>query len=60
MMACLSCSPTVSIPRDRVKLEMHSEAVMQRVWRPYSSKFGDTFGGCDRANFEMHLEAAIV
>jgi len=27
------------------------------TWGPKSSQFGDTLGGCDRANLEMHLEA---
>jgi hypothetical protein len=57
MMGCLPSSSTVSPHRDRVNLEMHSEAVTERVWRPESSEFGDTL---DRASLEMHLEAVIV
>jgi hypothetical protein len=59
MMGCLPSSLTVSPTRDQVNLEMHSEAVIERVWRPESSEFGDTLGGCDRASLEMHLEAVI-
>jgi len=33
MMGCLPSSSTVSPHRDRVNLEMHSEAVIERIWR---------------------------
>jgi len=42
-----------------VRLEMHLEAVIMRVWRPYLCDFRDTLGGCDRASLQMHLEAVI-
>jgi len=50
---------------------MHSEAVIERVWRytgkavivqtwrPQSSEFEDTLGGYDRASLETHLQAVI-
>jgi len=38
---------------------MHLEATIEQVWRPYSSKFGDTLGGNNRASLEMYLEAVI-
>jgi len=48
---------------DRVNLEMHLEAVIDRVWRctgkPWSSEFGDAFGDRDWVNSEMHWEAVI-
>jgi len=34
MMGCMPSSSTVSPHRDRVNLEVHSEAVIERVWRP--------------------------
>jgi len=62
--------------RDRLKSEMHLEAVIERVWRctwrprwrwtercnwrPRSGLFGDALGGLDRASLEMHLETTIV
>ena len=59
-MGCLPTSSTISPHRDRVNLEMHSKAVIERVlgctWRLTSSKFGDALGGHDRAK----LEAVIV
>jgi len=46
-----------------VNLEMHFEAVMERVWgcnwRPRSSELRAALGGHDRAGLEMHLEAKI-
>jgi len=46
-----------------VTLEMHSEAVIERVWRctwrPRSSELRDALGGRDRASLDMHLEAVI-
>jgi len=58
--------------RDQVNSVIHSEAVIEPVWRctcrRYSSVFGDTlegrdrvelrdtFGGHDRAILDMHLE----
>jgi len=63
MMGCLPSSCTVSPHRDRLNLEMHSEAVMEQVWRYtwrlQSREFGDALGGRDRASLEMHLDAAI-
>jgi len=45
---------------------MHSEAVIERVWRctlrPRLSELGNALGGCDRrdrARLEMHFEAVI-
>ena len=29
------------------------------LWRPYSSKFGDTLGGRNRASLEIHSEIVI-
>ena len=49
--------------RDRASLEIHLEAMIERVWRytwrPRSSEFGDTVAGHNRANLEIHFEAAI-
>jgi len=46
-----------------VTLEMHSEAVIERVWRctwrPRSSELRDALGDRDRASLDMHLEAMI-
>jgi len=46
-----------------VTLEMHTETVIERVWRctlrPRSSQLRDALGGRDRASLEMHLEAVI-
>ena len=43
--------------------EMHSEAVMERVWRctwgPRLSELRDALRGCHRVSLEMHLEAVI-
>jgi len=48
---------------DRVSLEMHIEAVIERVWRcnwrPKLSELRDALGGCDRASLEMRWEAVI-
>jgi len=52
MMGGLPSSSTISPHRDRVNLEMHSEAVIERVWRPRSGELG----GHDLVN----LEAVIV
>ena len=50
----------ISPHHDRVNWEMHSEAVIERVWtytwRLWSSKFDDALGGRDRAT----LDAVIV
>jgi len=47
--------------RDRSSLEMHWEAVIERVWRctwrPRWSELRDALGGRDRASLEMHWEA---
>jgi hypothetical protein len=59
----------------QVNLEMHFEAVIERVWRcnwrlrlselrdglggEGSSEFGDALGGRDRGNLEMHWEAEV-
>ena len=71
LMGCLPSSSTVAPHHDRVNLEMHSEAVIERVWRytwrPSSSEFGDSFwwpwwcelGSRNRASLEIHLEAVI-
>jgi len=49
--------------QDRVNSEIHSEAVIERVWRciwrPRSSELRDALGGRDRASLEMHWEAVI-
>jgi hypothetical protein len=47
--------------RDRASLEMHWEAVIERVWRctwrPRLSEFGDAHvAGYDRARLEEYLE----
>jgi len=46
-----------------VSLEMHWEAVIDRVWRctgrPRWSEFGDVLGARDGVNSDMHLEAVI-
>ena len=46
-----------------MNLEMHSEIVIERVWRctwrARSSEFGDALGGRDRASLEMHSEIVI-
>jgi len=48
---------------DRVKSEIHSEAVIKQVWRctwrRYSSVLGDIQGGRDRVDLEMHSEIVI-
>jgi hypothetical protein len=49
--------------RDRASLEMHFEAVIERVWRcnwsPRLSELRDALRGRDRASLEMHLEAEM-
>jgi len=49
--------------RDRVSLEMHLEAVIERVWgctgRLRSSELRAALGGRDRVSLEMHLEAEM-
>jgi len=60
--------------RDRGKVQMQLQAVIERVWlhleteiqwtqrctgRQWSSEFGHALGGCDRVNSVMHLEAMI-
>jgi len=46
-----------------VNSEIHSEAVIERVWRciwrPRSSELRDALGGRDRSSLEMHWEAVI-
>jgi len=46
-----------------VNLEMHSEAMIERVWRctsrPRWSDLRDALGGRDRASLDMHLEAEM-
>ena len=63
MLGCLASGSTGSPHRDRVNWVIHSEAIIKPVWRgiwrPQSGKIGDTPGGCNRANLEMHLEAVI-
>jgi len=43
--------------------EIHSKAVMERVWRcnwrPRSSELRAVLSGCDEASLEMHLQAMI-
>jgi len=45
----------------RASLEIHLEAVIERVWRctgrPLSSGFEDTLGGRNRASLDQYLEA---
>ena len=47
-----------------MSVEMHLEAVIERMWRctlrPGSSEFGHALGGQDRVNSEMPLEAIIA
>jgi len=45
--------------RDRVNLEMHSEAVIERVWRCTWRPWSCELGGRNRASLEIHLEAVI-
>jgi len=46
-----------------VNSEIHSEAVIERVWRctwrPRLRELRDALGGHDRASLEMHFEAII-
>jgi hypothetical protein len=48
---------------DRVNSEIHSEAVIQRVWRCNwrlrLSELRDARGGHDRVDLEMHLAAEV-
>jgi len=48
---------------DRASLEMHLEAVIDRVWRctgrPRSRELRDAFGGRDRSSLEMHWKAGV-
>jgi len=63
MIGCLPSNSTVSPHRDRVNLEMHTEAGIERVgrcnWRLRLREFPDAIGERDRRTFEMDLEAAI-
>jgi len=47
---------------DRASLEMHFEALIERVWRctlrPWSGEWGDAIGGRDHANLEAINEQA--
>ena len=49
--------------RNRASLEIHLEAIIERVWRctwrPWSSEFRDALGGCDWVRLETHFEAVI-
>ena len=49
--------------RDRVSSEIHSEAIIQRVWRctwrPRFTDLRDALWGHDRASLEMQLESEI-
>jgi hypothetical protein len=53
----------VSIELPIYNSEIHSEAVIERVWRctwrPRSSELRAALGGRGRVNSEMHLEAGI-
>ena len=46
--------------RNRARLAIHLEAVIERVWRctwrPPWSEFGDALGGRDRENWEAVIE----
>jgi len=46
-----------------VNSEIHSEAVVERIWRcnwrPRLSELRDALGGRDRASLDVHLEAEI-
>ena len=46
---------------DRVNSSIHSEAVIERVWRcnwrSRVNEHRDALGGRDRARLEMHMEA---
>ena len=48
---------------DRVNSEIHSEAVIERVWRcnwrSRLSELRDALGAHDRASLEMYLEAKV-
>jgi len=63
-MGCLPSSSSVSPHGDQVNLEVHSEAVIEQVWRYtwrlWLSEFGDAHGGRDWASLKMHLEAVIM
>jgi len=49
--------------RERARLKMHREAMIEQVWRwtlrPWSSEVGDAIGDRDWLNSEMHWEAII-
>jgi len=49
--------------RNQSSLEMHWQAVIERVWRcnwrRRLSELRDALGGRDRASLELHLEAEI-
>jgi len=64
MIGYLPSSSSVTPHHDRLNIVMHSEAVIDPVWRctwrRSSCTFGDTLGGSDRARLDMHLEATIV
>jgi len=57
MMGCLPSSSTITPHCDRVNSEIHSEAMINHVWRyrwrPAPSEIGDELGGCDRASLEI-------
>jgi len=38
---------------------VHLEAILVRIWRPKSSEFRDTLGGCAGGSLEIHLDAVI-
>jgi hypothetical protein len=48
---------------DRVNSVIHSEAVIEQVWRfnwrPCLTELRHGLGGCDRGCLEMHFEAVI-
>jgi len=47
----------------QVDLQIHSDALIKRVWRYtgklYSDEFGDALGGRDRAALKVHLEVVM-
>jgi len=55
MMGCMPSSSSVSPHCDWVNVELHSRAVIEWVWRPWS--YG--IGGRNRVSLETHLEAVI-
>jgi len=62
-MRCLRTSQGALEDDNRVNSEIHSEAVIEWVWRctwrPKSSELRDALGGRDRASSEMHVEARV-